>query len=167
MNRSELVAAFVDNHQAVVKYISALPADKLHAGANGKWPPLQQLHHIWLTLVPFTKVLASKEFIREKFGTIDRPTWDNGTVIANYLRTSRKAPDIYDPALAPAADVAALNENIEAALQTIQTHLATFTEEDIDTLVLPHPLLGKLTIREMFYLMSYHPLHHLKQIGGS
>ena len=33
-------------------------------------------------------------------------------------------------------------------------------EEHLDIYVLPHPLLGKLTFREMLYFTAYHVQHH-------
>ncbi|WP_293908025.1 DinB family protein [Sphingobacterium sp. UBA5670] len=53
---------------------------------------------------------------------------------------------------------------IEETLETISQLIALYKEEELDRLALPHPLLGKLSIRELFYLMSYHPIHHLNQI---
>lgn len=165
MNKQELIDAFIANHKDVTNYILSLPADKLDVSVNGKWPPRQQLGHIYLTIVPFTRALTSKEFIAEKFGRAERAGWDMDTVRANYLQTSRKAPEVYDPALSAPTDIAELQEKIESTLTVIQQHFENYTEEDMDSLVLPHPLLGKLSIREMFYLMSYHPLHHKKQIA--
>jgi hypothetical protein len=164
MTKQQLVDAFLKNHRDVVAYIAAMPADKLDVSVNGKWPPRQQLGHIYLTIVPFTRALASKEFIAEKFGKAERAGWDMDTVRANYLQTSRKAPEVYDPVLNAPTDIAELQGKIEDTLAVIQQHFENYTEEDMDSLVLPHPLLGKLSIREMFYLMSYHPLHHKKQI---
>jgi len=52
---------------------------------------------------------------------------------------------------------------MKRVLLVIGELLEQFTEEELDTLSLPHPLLGILSIREMFYLISYHPSHHLAQ----
>ena len=38
-------------------------------------------------------------------------------------------------------------------------------ENDLDRYQLPHPLLGKLTIREMLYFAIYHNLRHASQEG--
>ena len=38
--------------------------------------------------------------------------------------------------------------------------LDKFTEDDLDKYVLPHPLLGKLTLREMLCFTIYHVRHH-------
>jgi hypothetical protein len=35
-----------------------------------------------------------------------------------------------------------------------------FSEAQLDEYVLPHPILGKLTIREMLYFTIYHATHH-------
>ncbi len=39
----------------------------------------------------------------------------------------------------------------------------SFSEAQLDALILPHPLLGKLTLREMLYFTIYHVQHHEKQ----
>ena len=41
-------------------------------------------------------------------------------------------------------------------------HIDRFSEQELDTLILPHPLLGKLTLREMLYFTCYHVEHHLQ-----
>lgn len=36
------------------------------------------------------------------------------------------------------------------------------SEEELDLYILPHPLLGKLTLREMLFFTIYHNRHHLE-----
>ncbi|MEN8803997.1 MAG: DinB family protein, partial [Wenyingzhuangia sp.] len=36
------------------------------------------------------------------------------------------------------------------------------TEEELDKFVIPHPLIGKLTLREMLFFCVYHVQHHNK-----
>ena len=38
------------------------------------------------------------------------------------------------------------------------------SEEELDTIFIPHPLLGKITLRELYYFTIYHILHHHKKI---
>jgi len=42
------------------------------------------------------------------------------------------------------------------------------SEAALDKYILPHPLLGKLTLREMLYFTAYHVAHHkqLVEKGG-
>ncbi len=163
MTKQELIESFFKNHQELIDFVNSLTNENFTFSYSGKWTAGQQLNHVYLTIIPFTKVLLSKEYIIQKFGIIDRPTWDYNTVIENYSKTSLKAP----PQYLPDETLSEQKEKIIADMQTtvlrIQSLLNQYTEEELDSLVLPHPLLGHLTIREMFYLMSYHPLHHLKQ----
>jgi len=56
--------------------------------------------------------------------------------------------------------------NIEKLLKRVKqlgTNINTYSEQQLDTFILPHPLLGKVTLREMMYFTIYHAEHHLKQ----
>ena len=37
-------------------------------------------------------------------------------------------------------------------------------ESDLDLFIVPHPLLGKLTLREVLYFTIFHVKHHQKQV---
>ncbi len=41
-----------------------------------------------------------------------------------------------------------------------------WSEAALDRYRLPHPLLGKLTVREMLFFTLYHNAHHLDQVAG-
>lgn len=165
MEKRELIKIFKENHQKLIQYVDNLDSEEFIYIYNNKWSAAQQLKHILLTLMPFPKILSSKAYMTEKFGTIDRPTWDYQKVFDNYLKTDRKSPEQFVP------DTVILFDQKQEIISNIQHHveiililLNNYSEEELDSLSIPHPLLGKLTIREMFYLMSYHPLHHLKQV---
>ena len=57
-----------------------------------------------------------------------------------------------------------LKENLKNELVKLCLSIEKISEEDLDYYVLPHPLLGKLTLREMLYFTIYHVKHHEKQI---
>jgi hypothetical protein len=40
--------------------------------------------------------------------------------------------------------------------------LEGWSERDLDRILLPHPLLGKLTTREMLFFTLYHDRHHVE-----
>ena len=49
-------------------------------------------------------------------------------------------------------------------VQKLCGRLSKYTEEEFDQYILPHPLMGKLTLREMLYFTIYHVQHHDRQI---
>jgi hypothetical protein len=61
---------------------------------------------------------------------------------------------------------AALCITLAALVQELCLRLGNFTEEDLDSYCLPHPLLGNLTMREMLYNAIYHVQHHQEQAVG-
>ena len=52
----------------------------------------------------------------------------------------------------------------KAAHETVLLILAIIKNEikDLDVYILPHPLLGKVTLREMLYFTIHHNEHHLE-----
>jgi hypothetical protein len=42
--------------------------------------------------------------------------------------------------------------------------LQKWPENDLDKYRLPHPLLGKLTLREMLFFTLYHNRHHMNNV---
>jgi len=147
----------------MIDYIHTLTDEQFLYSYKGKWTAGQQFQHVSLTITPFLKALFSKESIIEKFGKINRPTWDYDTVIENYFKTSRQAPQPFLPEPVSVEQKEEIAAGIRKDLLSIQQLLEQYTDDELDTFVLPHPLLGKLTIREMFYLMGYHATHHLRQ----
>lgn len=164
MTKHELISAFCKNHQQFVEYVNSLTEDEFMYSQSGKWTAGQQLQHVYLCLLPFTKLLPSKEFILQKFGKINRPTWDYGTAVANYLKTTLQASDRFIPEQVSTNQKDKISEDIQEVVTRIGQLLDEYTDEELDTFAMPHPLIGNLTIREMFYLMTYHAPHHFEQI---
>jgi hypothetical protein len=55
-----------------------------------------------------------------------------------------------------------LANSLQQVVQKITSKVANYNEEQLDEVVLPHPLLGKMTAREMLYFTIYHVSLHQK-----
>ncbi|MFI5149299.1 MAG: DinB family protein [Bacteroidia bacterium] len=166
MNRPELISIYVANHKAFHDYILSLNDAEFLTSRNDKWTPAQQLDHIVLCTKPLVQILGAKDVILSKFGKATRPCMTYAEVITLYteaLAKGGKAPDRFVPPQITLAQRSALSGELQQQLLTIAQQLGTYSEEDLDTLILPHPLLGMLTVREMMYLMAHHATHHLEQ----
>ena len=68
------------------------------------------------------------------------------------------------------ADKARLRKELATAVGRLVRRLDRFSEAELDTLLLPHPLMGKLTLREMLYFTLHHvDQHHaitLRNLGA-
>jgi hypothetical protein len=135
---------------------------------TGRWNAGQQLEHVCLCLKAMSGALGSKDFIEQTFGRIDRPVRTYEEVQASYrsgISAGGKAPERFEPGAFEPERKAGLIAALDALLLAIQEQTAAYSEEELDMLVLPHPFLGKLTIREMFFLMTEHAGIHEASIA--
>ena len=64
------------------------------------------------------------------------------------------------PALLPYHKGICWQKKLSALINKLNKKIDSFDEKDLDRYILPHPLLGKLTIREMLFFTVYHVQHH-------
>ena len=46
----------------------------------------------------------------------------------------------------------------------LQHKINKWKDKDLDNLILPHPLMGKMPVRELVMWTAYHVEHHTKQL---
>lgn len=167
MNRTELTTKLEDNHQLFLDYIKSLTDEEFERLIPAKWTSGQQLEHMVLGLASLNQALQNKSFVENTFGKIDRPTWSYDEVVTNYvngLNNGGKAPKVFSPKEVVLSQKDQLMQDYTHHLQATIQHLANYSDEELDSLVLPHPFLGNLSIQELLYLMIYHALHHLNSV---
>jgi hypothetical protein len=50
------------------------------------------------------------------------------------------------------------------AVEELARRIGTWSETDLDRYRLPHPLLGRLTVREMLFFTVQHLAHHASKV---
>ena len=83
----------------------------------------------------------------------------------NALSEGGKATGRYVPSLNKKKKV--LLRKYTKHVDRLNNTINKWKEEDLGKYLLPHPLIGKLTIREMLYFTIYHTAHHLEIIKTS
>lgn len=166
MNTQALLNDFLQRHHDFAAFISSLDDDRFTWQPPGKWTAGQQLAHLVLCLEPISRALASKDFIREKFGTTGRAPASCAAIRQRYneaLANGGQAPDRFVPGAVALHERRPKLDQLETLLNDITAQMGNYTEEELDTLALPHPLLQLLSIREMICLMAGHATHHEDQ----
>jgi hypothetical protein len=170
MTLQNLLEQLHQNHADLIQYVENLSDEDFLYHLPEKWTAGQQLDHILTSVKIVAKSLQSKDFLIEKFGAINRPTWDYDTVVENYKATlaqGGKAPDRFVPPSIGLEKRESVGKEIFEYEKMLLQNLAQFTETDLNTCVLPHPLLGDLTIYEMLCMITYHVKHHHQNIMES
>ncbi len=138
--------------------------------AAGKWSPLQHLDHLVISIKAINRALrwVPKWVLRWRFGRPNRPGRTYDELVARYLARLQERTFVNNPFAS-----ANVTGDHEAALRTafVKEHeqfiriFMKWSEKDLDAYLLPHPLLGKLTMREFLFFVSYHVGHHRALLG--
>jgi hypothetical protein len=165
MNIPEIQQKLIENHLRFTDYMESLPDDVFGISRNGKWSPGQHLDHIRRSVQPLAQGFRlPKWLIKMIFGRSNRPGRTYDELVKKYTQKLAEGGSASGRFLPKAVAISEKNKIIDSLnkdLLSITKNLSTFSESELDEIVLPHPLLGKLTIREMMFFTIYHVEHHL------
>lgn len=174
----EIVAAMTRLHAESEAYLAAIPAAEFAAPQGEKWSPADHARHLARSTYPLVGALglpklllglrfgrgasASRRFaeLRELYRTTLRET---GATAGRFAPTPQAAPP--DAAAAEAFQREVL-ARWRGAVTGLTRRVPGWSEAALDRYRLPHPLLGKLTVREMLFFTVYHNAHHLDQVAS-
>lgn len=167
MNKQEIIQRLQSNHQAFTEYIQTFDKENfIHSKDASKWSAGQQLDHIRRSIAPLNLAFRLPKWLSKMiFGTSNRPTRTYEALIEKYhskLAQGGKASGNFIPKEVKAESKDAVISKVIQSIDILSKLLANYSEEDLDKYLLPHPLLGKLTLREMLYFTIYHVTHHHK-----
>lgn len=168
MEKAAIIIQLKKNHLAFVETIRQLNQEDFLFTENGKWTAGQQAAHILRSIKPVNFALGLPQFLLPLFfGKANRPSRSYDALLIKYkakLAAGGRASGRFVP---PPVAFAA-KEKICAAILTVNNDLCSkinrCNEESLDTYILPHPLLGKLTLREMLYFNILHAEHHMNSV---
>lgn len=169
MEKNELAQLLRQNHLQFIEQIRALSDRELLHASPGKWNALQHLDHLIKSISPVNMAMSVPKFILNwKFGVANRPSRTYDALVDRYyvkLQAGGKAPGPFvPPADVDPADKESLLHQLNKLSQKLANKTLKHNEWQLDRYILPHPLLGKLTLREMLYFTAYHVAHHGKNI---
>jgi hypothetical protein len=168
MKTSELQQKLKESHVHFIGTVNRVADADFTKSVNQKWTAGQQLDHIIKSITPVNMAFALPAFaLKISFGKANRPSRTYDQLVEKYqgkLSAGGRAPGRFVPAFISVSQRAPLISKLEKLVGSLSARIEGFTEEQLDLLILPHPLLGKLTLREMIYFTIYHAGHHEKQV---
>jgi hypothetical protein len=153
-------------------YLAPMPDTRFFAPQGAAWSPAEHVRHLRKSSAPLVTALKIPRFLlRMRFGSH-----------AGASRSFARIREVYRGDLAAGATAGRFAPHPEAAPAnaTDRRHeimnawtavtvdltgaMASWSEPDLDRHQLPHPILGRLTVREMLAFTVYHTAHHLNRI---
>ena len=168
MQKEEISALLSNRYNEFKAYVNELSKDEYEYAPEGKWHAGQHAEHLLKSVKPVASGLGMPKFlIRQKFGKANRPSKTYDALVARYREKLELGP-VYAKAYAPGdAGFNKKDKGLKAlieALDKLVAKLSKWSEEQLDEYIFPHPLLGKVTVREMLYFTAYHAAHHQQLI---
>jgi len=170
----ELAAALAGLQAESERYLATLPTLVFLAPQGPKWSPADHVRHLAKSTFPLVRALslprpllfvlfgprrgASRTFptVREVY----RTRLAAGASAGRFAPTPRPIP----------ADREAWRTQVmtswRGAHEALVARLAGWPESALDRYRLPHPLLGKLSVREILFFTLYHNAHHLRLVAS-
>lgn len=166
MNKTTLIDFLQKGFEEVESLTTATPKEAFYfKPADTVWSAAENLQHLIQSVQPLNRLLGRpKNYFAEKWGYANHLSRTYEGVVDNYhaaLTKSVGATGAFVP-LTPNPDVNLLVTEFTQSNDALINHLADWTEEELDNYVIPHPLMGPLTVGEMMLFTAYHTRHHLE-----
>lgn len=154
----------------LTRYCTSLSDEQFFRQPVDKWSPAQQTKHLVKSTDTARLAFTLPKFlVRWIGGKPNRPSRTYDDLVARYkqkLEQGGKASGRYIPKPIP------VSYGRERLLQDFERSMKRFaralvrnrTEPDLERYIAPHPLLGKITLRELCYFTIHHSYHHLESI---
>jgi uncharacterized damage-inducible protein DinB len=170
MDKVEIADLLEEKYQELFTWLAQQPKENWEKGPAGKWSTSQQIQHLVDSLQLLNNALSYPRFIlKYKFGTCNRAPKTYEEVANNYqqklLEHNEKSKnynkDLKKPTL---KERDRLLTRLQIQQKKLQYKTVHISEKNLDTLVLPHPLMGKMTVREIIMWTAHHTAHHTKSL---
>jgi len=169
--KREIVAAFETEFRAVHNFFADIDKEKFLAAPAGVWSPAENLVHLIKSCAPVIMALnVPRTALRIRFGWVRHELRTLAQVRHTYvheaLANGGKAggpflPEVLEPLAGAQARI--LGKWQEKGTE-MQAALGKWSDKALDHYLLPHPLLGKMTVREILFFTLYHNLHHVNDV---
>lgn len=154
-------------------YLATMPLDRFFAPQGSAWSPADHVRHLEAASSPLVLALRLPRWLLAlRFGRSrgkSRPYAEMREVYLARLAAGAGAGRFTPrPEVMPADPGARRAEIINAWTRVtieLQHALSRWPEDALDRGLLPHPLLGRLTVREMLEFTLYHSAHHLRRVA--
>ncbi|HUR09802.1 MAG TPA: DinB family protein [Flavitalea sp.] len=167
--KSELLAESGEVFDKLTLYCNQLPENIFFGEIEGKWTIAQHVQHLVISTKTATAAYAiPKFFIRLIGGRPGRSSQTFDELTEKYqmkLNAGGKASGRYVPAnISRSSGKEVLQSWKLAASHYLHVVDRKWTDNKLDSYQVPHPLLGRITLRELCYFTLFHTAHHLKGI---
>lgn len=170
MDKVDIAELLERKHAEIFEWLKEQPRTNWMEFPEGKWSVGQHILHLVNSIQLLNNALSyPRFFLKYKFGIANRESRDYETVankyqeklIANKDRAAIFNKDLKKPTLKQRDR---LLTRYQIQQKKLQYKTKKISEKNLDTLIVPHPLMGKMTVREIIMWTAHHTEHHLDSL---
>lgn len=168
MENKIITAQLKSNEDLLIALFDSATPDFWVKKPEGKWSAGQHVIHLVQSTRPLLKALRMPNFLLKwRFGKSNRPSRSYDEVVKRYKEKLALSQGVVGPfslnmpesdhsqAQSWLSQFSQLNDSINKVTLGLK-------DRDMDTILLPHPLMGKMTLREILMWNAYHTFHHIE-----
>lgn len=165
-SKDEIGTALAVLSHELERYLEGFSNEEFYAPQGEHWSPAEHVRHLTKSVRAVARGMRQPRLLlRLMFGLAD-----------DHSRGFSELLEVYRQKLADGATAGrftpspnkrgrdAIMEHWHIASKQLNLALASWSEEELGVYRLPHPLLGKLTVREMLLFTVFHNAHHAGRI---
>jgi len=165
MQTAQVAQQLSEQHQELLIFLKSLTEEQLHQQKEGKWSVLQNLDHLLKSIKMVNPAVRKPSIVlRSAFGKPNRPARSYEALVSRYQErlagAEADAPREFQAQASEALNREVIIAEYDKEVQRFLKFIHKVKESKLDRTLLPHPLLGKLLMREILYFMHYHTDHH-------
>jgi hypothetical protein len=168
-SKEDLLRALAKLEAGDLKFWLGIPPERFATPFGESWSPADTVRHLIKSTTPVTRALRLPRMVLwALFGQGTGVSTRYPDLVARYravLAGGARATGRYVPSQQRSPDdlgayQQALVSRCQSGVETLTRTLEAWDDVDLDRCRLPHPMLGKLTVREMMFFTLYHYEHH-------
>lgn len=170
MQKEDIIHTLEEKHQTLVSFLATQDNEKWETGPKDKWTTGQQALHLLQSISTLNTALSIPKFILKlKYGQANRKIRGYDAVVKRYHeRLNEVNGATFGPSrnmrIPKLKDKSYILDRIQTENKKLQYKTNKWTDEQLDSFVLPHPLMGKMPVREIIMWTAYHVEHHTKTL---
>lgn len=168
LSKKEIIEELNRKNKDFLAWYTDRPVEAMQAAPNGAWTAGQHLLHMMKSTKPLAVGAGyPRILLRWKFGKTARVSASYEEVVDRYkgkLAEGGQATGEFVPRKVESKERDVLVKRQKNEMSVLVNNLHKWSEKNLDNTAVPHPLIGKITLREMLYFTIYHLEHHLKTL---
>ncbi len=169
MSKEEIIKELNDACVKFIEYGSQIDSPLFYFQPAEKWSIAQNVEHLIISANTTRLAFSLPKFIvRIYTGKPNRPSRTYDELVNKYklkLQQGGKASGRFIPQKVRDNKKDAILERYRKAMTKLTDTIKNkWNNTNLDKYIAPHPLLGKVTLRELCYFTIYHTYHHLNII---